>query len=163
MSSRAQRGCGFTFEAQQFSKKDFSRGPEAARVVRETRPKAFLFENVKGLTRTTFANYLEYIVLQLTYPELVATKDEDWTDHLRRLERQHTRGHTDRLRYNVVYRLLNAANYGVPQRRERIFLVGFRADLKVRWNFPQETHSLDSLLWAHPGGRDVATMRRSAL
>ena len=122
--------------------------PEATRVVRETRPKAFLFENVKGLTRATFANYLEYIVLQLTYPELVANEQEDWVGHLRRLERQHTQGHSDGLRYNVVYRVLNAANYGVPQRRERIFLVGFRADLKVRWSFPQETHSLDSLLWA---------------
>jgi DNA (cytosine-5)-methyltransferase 1 len=122
--------------------------PEATRVVREARPKAFLFENVKGLTRTTFANYLEYIVLQLTYPELIVRQSEDWLEHLRRLERHHTHGQMEGLKYNVVYRVLNAANFGVPQRRERIFLVGFRSDLKVQWSFPQETHSLNSLLWS---------------
>ncbi len=42
--------------------------PEAVRAVREIRPRAFLFENVKGLTRTGFASYFEYIRLQLTYP-----------------------------------------------------------------------------------------------
>ena len=48
--------------------------------------------------------------------------------------------------YNVVYRLLNAADYGVPQRRERVFLVGFRSDLGVHWSFPEQNHSEDSLL-----------------
>ena len=43
-------------------------------------------------------------------------------------------------------RLLNAANYGVPQKRERVFFVGFRSDLGVEWTFPDETHSLESLL-----------------
>lgn len=42
--------------------------PEAARVVREVQPKAFVFENVKGLTRQAFAKYFSYIVLQLNYP-----------------------------------------------------------------------------------------------
>ena len=66
--------------------------PAAVRAVREIRPKAFIFENVKGLTRESFASYLAYIVHQLTYPELVRTDDEAWTDHLSRLERHHT-GH----------------------------------------------------------------------
>ncbi len=44
--------------------------PEAVRAVRELRPKAFIFENVKGLKRETFATYFEYIQLQLTYPGL---------------------------------------------------------------------------------------------
>lgn len=39
--------------------------------------------------------------------------------------------------YNVVFRLLNAADHGVPQRRERVFLVGFRADLGIKWSFPE--------------------------
>src|SRR5262249_24989153 len=43
--------------------------------------------------------------------------------------------------------VLNASDYGVPQRRERVFLVGFREDLGIRWGFPPPTHSQDRLLW----------------
>lgn len=122
--------------------------PEAVRAVRELKPRAFLIENVKGLTRTTFASYLEYIRLQLTYPDLTARSGESWLDHHTRLEKQHTHGHYDGLHYRLVMRLLNAADYGVPQRRERVFLVGFRADLDIEWAFPQATHSQDALLWS---------------
>ena len=121
--------------------------PQAIRAVREARPKAFIFENVKGLTRTAFRNYFEYIKLQLEHPEVVARPDEDWTAHLTRLERQHTQGARDGLHYRVVTRVLNAANYGVPQRRERVLFVGFRDDLDLEWGFPIETHGADSLLW----------------
>ena len=121
--------------------------PEAVRAVREVMPRAFLFENVKGLTRNAFASYFEYIRLQMTYPECVAKVDEDWSDHLARLERLHTRGGTRGLHYNVVTRVLNAANYGVPQKRERVFFVGFRADLGIEWSFPEASHSLDALAW----------------
>ena len=119
--------------------------PEAVRAVRELRPKAFIFENVKGLMRETFASYFEYIHLQLTHPGLVRRKSETWGEHRVRLERHHT-SRNARSEYNVVFRLLNAANFGVPQRRERVFLVGFRSDLGVEWNFPEETHSEDELL-----------------
>lgn len=44
--------------------------PEAVRAVRELRPKAFVFENVKGLMREKFSDYFEYIILQLTHPSL---------------------------------------------------------------------------------------------
>jgi DNA (cytosine-5)-methyltransferase 1 len=46
----------------------------------------------------------------------------------------------------VVFRLLNAADYGVPQRRERVFFVGFRADLGVEWSFPEGDFSENALL-----------------
>jgi DNA (cytosine-5)-methyltransferase 1 len=119
--------------------------PEAVRAVRELRPKAFIFENVKGLLRETFASYFEYVHLQLTHPGLVRRKSETWGEHRARLERHHTSRKT-KSEYNVVFRLLNAANFGVPQRRERVFLVGFRSDLGVEWNFPEETYSEDELL-----------------
>src|SRR5215469_17370694 len=64
--------------------------PEAVRAVRELRPKAFIFENVKGLKRDTFATYFEYIRLQLTYPSLLRRGDEPWREHCRRLENHHT-------------------------------------------------------------------------
>jgi len=119
--------------------------PEAVRAVRELRPKAFIFENVKGLTRETFAEYFGYIHLQLTHPSLKRRASETWREHRVRLERHYT-SNKNRSEYNVIFNLLNAANFGVPQRRERVFLVGFRSDLGARWNFPQETNSEDALL-----------------
>jgi len=121
--------------------------PEAVRAVRELRPRAFLFENVRGLTRTAFMSYFEYIRLQLTYPEITKRPRERWFDHLARLERFHTHGRPTGLFYNLVTRVLNGANYGVPQRRERVFFVGIRSDLGIEWSFPEPTHSQDALIW----------------
>ena len=45
--------------------------PSTIDTVRAVRPKAFLIENVKGLTRANFANYLQYTILQLNFPELI--------------------------------------------------------------------------------------------
>jgi DNA (cytosine-5)-methyltransferase 1 len=120
--------------------------PEVVRGVRELRPRAILVENVKGLTRRSFENYFSYILLQLSHPEIVRKESEDWPEHRARLERYHTKGSWSGLEYNVVPRLLNAANFGVPQKRERVFFVGFRSDIGVEWTFPEQTHSFDSLL-----------------
>ena len=122
--------------------------PDTIRAVRLLRPKAFLIENVRGLVRRTFANYFEYICLQLAYPELKKSDAESWGDHHSRLQKHHTAGSIDGLRYQVLWRVLNAADYGLPQRRERVFLVGFRADLAVNWSFPNPTHSREGLLWS---------------
>lgn len=121
---------------------------EAVRAVRETQPSAFIFENVKGLTRETFATYFSYIYLQLSYPEIVLRPDEAWIDHRARLEQHHTSAKGRGLSYRVLPpKVLNAANHGVPQKRERVFFVGFRSDLGVEWSFPKDTHSRDALLW----------------
>jgi DNA (cytosine-5)-methyltransferase 1 len=64
--------------------------PQAVRVVRETRPKAFIFENVKGLKRAAFTTYFSYIELQLQHPGIERKLDEDWRDHLGRLQQHHT-------------------------------------------------------------------------
>jgi len=122
--------------------------PEAIRAIRELHPRAFLIENVRGLTRPAFASYFEYIRLHFTYPELVARDGENWTENHARLERYHTHGHPDGLHYRVVTRVLNAADFGVAQRRERVFIVGFRADLDIEWSFPEPIHSQDALLWS---------------
>ena len=121
--------------------------PEAVRAVAATRPKAFLFENVKGLTREAFREYFEYVTLSLSYPGQVIAEGEAWESHLGTLKKLHTgNGHVD-LRYNVVSEVLNAANFGVPQHRERVFFVGFRSDLDVEWSYPEATHSREALLW----------------
>lgn len=119
--------------------------PEAVRAVRELRPKAFIFENVKGLMREMFADYFEYVHLQLMHPSVMRRRTESWKEHRGRLEQHHT-SRRDRTEYNVVFRLLNAANYGVPQRRERVFLVGFRSDVGVEWKFPEGRYSENALL-----------------
>lgn len=120
--------------------------PEFIRAIRELTPAAFILENVKGLTRQSFKNYFSYVQLQLTHPTLARRPGEQWLEHLARLEDAQTNGRRRDLHYNVVARLLNAANYGVPQTRERVFLVGFRSDVGVEWHFPEATHSRDSLL-----------------
>ena len=118
--------------------------PEFFRAVRELRPKAFLIENVRGLLLTTFSDYFKYIILQLAHPELLPKPDDSWAEHLVRLERQHNSCANDELGYRVSFRLLNAADYGVPQKRERIFIVGFRSDLNSNWSFPEQTHSQEA-------------------
>lgn len=119
---------------------------EAVRAIREARPRAFIFENVKGLARQSFATYLGYILLQLQYPSMERGKRESWAGHLRRLQSHHTKG--AELEYRVVHELVNAANFGVPQKRERVVFVGFRADVGSGWSFPDETHSLEALLYS---------------
>jgi len=120
--------------------------PQAIRSLREVRPKAFMFENVKGLTRSAFRQYLEYVQFQLAYPGIEKKEGEEWTAHRRRLEQHHTANHAADLEYRVIPRLVNAADYGVPQRRERLIIVGIRADLNLEWHFPAATHGLEALV-----------------
>lgn len=119
--------------------------PETVSAIRKLKPKAILIENVRGLARSSFAEYFSYIQLMLMYPELFRRASEDWPEHRARLEKYHTRGKHFGLFYRVVTRVLNAADYGVPQKRWRVFMVGFRCDIGKRWSFPEATHSLESL------------------
>lgn len=120
--------------------------PQAVRSVLEIHPPSFVFENVRGLVRAKFRNYLAYIMLRFEFPEALPKKDEEWMTHFQRLEKLKTSGRYSGLRYNVIHRVLNAADYGIPQKRERVFIVGFRSDLNVDWSFPQPTHSEEALL-----------------
>lgn len=120
--------------------------PYAIRAIEKLRPKAFVFENVKGLLRATFSDYFEYIILRLTYPDFESSEELEWQERLeelRGIQRSTYKGEM----YDVQYKLINAANYGVPQTRERVVIVGTRSDLAVSWAFPEETYSEDKLLW----------------
>lgn len=122
--------------------------PIASEVIRELRPQAFVLENVRGLTRTAFANYFQLILLRLKYPDLVAKQGESWLDHLARLQQHDTSDRLDAAaEYRVLPTLVNAADYGVPQHRHRVFIVGFRADVDAEWSFPRATHTEDRLLF----------------
>lgn len=122
--------------------------PYACRAISECNPSAFVFENVKGLLRKSFSSYFSYIILRLTYPDIPTLQDEKWEAHLGRLEKVHTSQNYTGIKYNVVFRLVDAADYGIPQRRERVIIVGIRDDIGVQWSFPERTHSLESLIWS---------------
>jgi DNA (cytosine-5)-methyltransferase 1 len=80
---------------------------EFARVVKESQPKVFIYENVKGLINHDKGKTFEIIK---------ATFDE--------------------LGYKYSYQVVNAKNYGVPQHRERIFVVGFK-NHSINFKFPK--------------------------
>ena len=122
--------------------------PEAVRAVRELQPEVFLFENVKGLTRASFSEYFNYILLQLTYPSIVKKVDMTWEEHKGILLQHHESTNGLLKEYTVTHRVVNAADYGVPQLRHRVIIYGFRRDVNNDWAFPEPTHSKEALLYS---------------
>ncbi len=128
--------------------------PAALDVVRELRPQAVLFENVPGLTRTSFKPYFDYVVNQLREPTVTPRSGEDWCDHAERVARD-ARGSRS-LRYRVPQpRVLNSADLGVPQVRRRVLIVAVRADLAREWSWEdfELDHSCHALFydqWVEP-------------
>lgn len=118
---------------------------EAIRAVRELRPKAFLFENVRGLLRPAFGHYLRFLKLQLSWPEFTQTSRRTWAGQLRLLER-HARSRANPS-YSVLISGINTADYGAPQKRHRAIVMGVRADVAAEVSFPHPTHSRERLVW----------------
>lgn len=120
--------------------------PQVFRAVRELQPRAVMVENVKGLLRESLADFVRYIELQLAFPfaELKNPLDPDeWSNHLRALKRWKPR--SGEVHYRVQRILLNSANFGVAQKRERVFFVAIRSDVHGSWEPPSETHSQAAL------------------
>ncbi len=116
--------------------------PEAVRAVRETNPRAFLFENVRGLVRPAFAGYLRWIIAHLKHPEMVRREGEDHARHTRRIEAaKHPAA------YRVIVIQVNVADYGAAQKRHRVVIAGIRSDLAEKLAPPVPTHSRERLLW----------------
>lgn len=116
--------------------------PQAVRAVRELLPRGFIFENVRGLLRPAFAGYLEWITAHLARPNLARRQNETHDEHLNRLLAE-----TDDPIYDVRVAKVNAADFGVPQKRHRVIIIGSRRDLNAALEVPQPTHSHDRLLW----------------
>ena len=88
---------------------------ECLRIIGCKMPKVIVFENVRGLLSTKYIdgrNLVDVIIEDLS-----------------------TLGNVG---YNVVHKLLNASDYGVPQNRHRVFFVGVRKDLGVNFTFPKK-------------------------
>ncbi|GAB3996360.1 DNA cytosine methyltransferase [Nocardioides marmoraquaticus] len=126
--------------------------PEFNRCVRETRPRVIVAENVRGLLRPSFEPYWDYIRRELAAPFEQRIEGEPWADHDRRLTKALRSGGDPTERYDIAFKLVNAADYGVPQSRWRVVLVGFRKDLGVSWTFPKATHSAGALLRSQLSG-----------
>lgn len=96
------------------------------RIVKETQPKIFIFENVKGL--------------------LTHNKGTTW---------EHIKEEFNKLNYKYFYKVLNAKDFGIPQNRERVFLVAFK-DKKKNFVFPKKqklTITMQDLLEDNPNSK----------
>jgi DNA (cytosine-5)-methyltransferase 1 len=120
--------------------------PYAINAIETLSPQAFIFENVKGLLRESFADYFNYILLRLTFPDAHASLKSTWREHYKTLQKINFDRYNG-IKYKVKRTLVNAADYGVPQTRERVVIVGARSDLNLDWEFPAPTHSEEKLLW----------------
>jgi DNA (cytosine-5)-methyltransferase 1 len=114
--------------------------PEAVRAVREIAPIAFAFENVFGLLRERFEDYVAWVKASLERPHLPRRSTETHEEHLKRLSRQ-PKG------YEVAIQSVNAAEFGAPQNRRRILFLGVRADSGLLPSLLRRTHSRERLLW----------------
>lgn len=84
---------------------------EMLRIIKAKQPKFFVAENVKGILSLGKGSIIEMIM-------------NDFKN----------------VGYRVEYKLLNAADYGVPQTRQRVFIVGVRNDLDFEYKYPDPTH-----------------------
>lgn len=80
---------------------------EFIRILADKQPKFFLAENVSGMLLTTHKDALENIKAMF-----------------------------DEVGYNLSFELLNVSNFGIPQDRKRVFFIGYRKDLKMKFEFP---------------------------
>lgn len=120
--------------------------PFAIKAIQDLQPKAFVFENVKGLLRPSFSGYFEYIIKRLQYPDCQKADFSDWREHMAQLLSQSKNRHSSP-DYRVKFKLVNMADYGIPQTRERVIIVGIRSDLNSDWEFPNGNRNLEKLLW----------------
>lgn len=96
---------------------------ECLRIISKKMPKVVVFENVRGLLSTKYIdgrNLVDVIVEDLTTMNNVG--------------------------YNVVYKLINASDYSVPQNRQRVLFVGIRKDLNKEFVFPKKQDKKDLVL-----------------
>lgn len=90
---------------------------EMVRVVTDKKPKAFVAENVKNILNPKLWD-------QERNQPVISTIIEDFK----------------KIGYKVYHKCLNAPDYGIPQRRQRVFIVGIREDLNLEFQYPKPIH-----------------------
>lgn len=96
---------------------------QMAKIIGQVKPKVFIAENVKGFYHLSAGAYFNS-----------------------------ARQEFERLGYHVFYRILDASDFGVPQRRERLFMVGINHAVGSSFSFPEPTHG--------NGGKPKTTLRQ---
>lgn len=89
---------------------------EMVRILKLKKPKAFIAENVKGLVSVNNGRVLDKMLSDF-----------------------------NKAGYRVFYKVLNASHYGVPQKRERLFIIGIKKDNKLDFKFPHAIHQVSVL------------------
>jgi DNA (cytosine-5)-methyltransferase 1 len=118
--------------------------PEVLRAVRQLRPQAILVENVRGFLRHAFRPYFEYLLRQMESPSIKPRPNELWQYHDARI-RAHQCSPSYEPEYRIAWRLRDSADYGVPQNRQRVFIIATRIDIPA-YEFPSHTHSRAALI-----------------
>lgn len=77
------------------------------RILCEKQSMCFIAENVKGIISANKKEVIPFIVEEF-----------------------------EKNGYDIAYSMLNSVNYGVPYKRERVVIVGFRKDLNIKFEFP---------------------------
>ena len=90
---------------------------DSIRLVKKNLPKAFIFENVKGLYDPRNKGSLDLIINEFK-----------------------------KCGYDVFHKVLNAYDFGLPQNRDRLFIVGFKKDQKVHFDFPKPLNKSKTLI-----------------
>lgn len=96
---------------------------ELLRVLVDKQPKFFLAENVKGILSLMQGKVFEMIITDFK-----------------------------KAGYKVKYKVLNAADFGVPQKRERVIIIGVRNDIDFHLSYPEPTHGGGANLFSKKKG-----------
>lgn len=125
------------------------------RILEKIKPKAFLFENVKGILsmREIFYKTDEngdtvYEDVKKHRGNVEFIRQEPVIDHYGDLVMKKLAGEFERIGYKIVYKTMTASDFGVPQNRERVFIIGIRNDLQIEWEYPKGNGPLRTIFEA---------------
>ncbi len=110
---------------------------EMLRILKDKKPAAFIGENVKGLVSIHKGEALKQIIKDF-----------------------------EKAGYDITYKVLNASHYGVPQKRERVFIIGIRKDKRGSFQFPEAPmaiNPLSTVMEAHSNVDDKYYFSKRAL
>ena len=119
---------------------------EYVRILRIVKPKMFLFENVKGLLSMKEIFYKQNNG-KIVYKDVESTRNgkkvtrkvpviERYGDLIINKIKEEFKNIDKDFGYNIYYKVLNAVDYGVPENRERVFIIGIDKSLNLKWDFP---------------------------
>ena len=119
---------------------------EYFRILGIIRPKMFLFENVKGLLsmqevfyKTDKDGNIIYEYSEIEGKTSLKPRKRPVVDHYGQKIFEIIKRQFEQLGYTIQYEILNAVDYGVPEYRERVFIIGTRNDTNLNWEFPKPT------------------------